>query len=173
MVQSTPDDLIEQLHHHRADIAICTEKLDQDDKLVVKPCYEWHHVAIVPRHHALAHGEITLARLAAFPILTYSTGFTGRSTIEKAFTSEGHELDITLSAADSDIFKTYVRLGLGAGIIAGTSFEPSVDNDLLAPDLSHLIPSSVTKFAYLKQLYLPTYLRYFIGELLASTAHIR
>ena len=167
MVQSSPDDLIRLLHHHRADIAICTEKLDEDDKLVVKPCYEWQHIAIVPRHHPLAQGDITLSRLASFPILTYSAGFTGRSTIEKAFKNAGQSLDITLSAADSDIIKTYVRLGLGVGIIAGTSFEPNNDHDLIALDLAHLIPRSVTKIAYLKHLYLPNYLKYFISELLA------
>jgi LysR family cys regulon transcriptional activator len=167
MVQASPDDLIQHLHHHRADIAICTERLDEDDKLVITPCYEWQHIAVVPRHHALAQGDITLGRLASFPILTYSPGFTGRSTIEKAFKNAGKELDITLSAADSDIIKTYVRLGLGVGIIASTSYEPSNDNDLVALDLSHLIPRSVTKIAYLKQLYLPSYLQYFIGELLA------
>lgn len=169
MVQSSPDELIEQLHHHKADIAICTERLDEDDKLVVTPCYDWQHIAVVPRHHPLAQGDITLGRLASFPILTYSQGFTGRSNIEKAFKNVGKELDITLSAADSDVIKTYVRLGLGVGIIAGTSYESSDDEDLVALDLSHLIPRSVTKIAYLKQLYLPSYLQYFINELLARS----
>lgn len=170
MMQSSPQDLVDQLHQHRADIAICTEKLDEDEKLVVQSCYEWQHIAVVPRHHPLAQGDVTLGRLAAFPILTYSQGYTGRSTIEKAFKSAGKALDITLSAADSDIIKTYVRLGLGVGIIAGTSYESRTDNDLIARDLSHLIPRSVTKIAYLKQLYLPTYLQYFISELLSKAA---
>ncbi|MGZ4958393.1 MAG: LysR substrate-binding domain-containing protein [Methylomonas sp.] len=166
MVQSSPENLIDLLHHHQADIAICTEKLAEDEKLVVRPCYEWHHIAVVPKDHPLAQGEITLQRLAAYPILTYSPGFTGRSTIEKAFGESGLELDITLAAADSDVIKTYVRLGLGVGIIAGTSYEPNKDSDLLALDLKHLIPGSMTKIAYLKQLYLPSYCRYFIEELL-------
>lgn len=166
MVQSSPENLINLLHQHQADIAICTEKLAEDDKLVVRPCYEWHHIAVVPKDHPLAQGEITLQRLAMQPILTYSPGFTGRSTIEKAFRDAGLELDVTLAAADSDVIKTYVRLGLGVGIIAGTSYEPTKDNDLLALDLSHLIPGSMTKIAYLKQLYLPSYCRYFIDELL-------
>lgn len=166
MVQSSPENLINLLHQHQADIAICTEKLAEDDKLVVRPCYEWHHIAVVPKDHPLAQGEITLQRLATQPILTYSPGFTGRSTIEKAFREAGLELDVTLAAADSDVIKTYVRLGLGIGIIAGTSYEPTKDNDLLALDLSHLIPGSMTKIAYLKQLYLPSYCRYFIDELL-------
>lgn len=170
MVQSSPDNLVNLLHRHQADIAICTEKLADDDKLVVKPCYEWHHVAIMPAGHRLADGEITLQRLSAEPILTYSPGFTGRSVIEKAFQNAHLPLDITLAAADSDVIKTYVRLGMGVGIIAGTSYEPGKDSDLLARDLAGLIPSSTTKIAYLKQLYVPNYCRYFIDELLAEAA---
>jgi LysR family cys regulon transcriptional activator len=171
MVQSSPEELIQQLHHHRADIAICTEKLDEDEKLIVKPCYEWQHIAVVPQDHPLAQGEITHERVASFPILTYSPGFTGRSNIEKSFRKAGKELDITLSAADSDIIKTYVRLGLGVGIIASTSYEPNNDKDLIALDLAALIPRSITKIAYLKHMYLPSYMKYFINELLSWATH--
>jgi DNA-binding transcriptional LysR family regulator len=100
--------------------------------------------------------------------LTYSQGFTGRSNIEKAFDTKGIELDVTLAAADSDVIKTYVRLGFGVGIIAGTSYEPVIDSDLVALDLAHLIPPSTTKFAYLKQSYLPSYARYFVEQLQTS-----
>jgi DNA-binding transcriptional LysR family regulator len=171
IVQSSPTNLIDLLHHHQADIAICTEKLDEnDDKLIINPCYEWHHVAVVPKDHPLAAGEITLERLAVFPILTYSKGYTGRSNIEKALTDSHIGLDITLEAADSDIIKTYVRIGLGVGIIAATAFEPQADEDLIARDLGHLIPPSVTRFAYLKQMYLPSFCRFFIDELLATAS---
>lgn len=169
MVQSSPDQLIDLLHRHQADIAICTEKLAEDDKLVLRPCYQWHHVAVVPHGHPLAQGQLTLQRLAEQPILTYSPGFTGRSAIEKAFQDAGLQPDVILAAADSDVIKTYVRLGLGVGIIAETSYEAPKDSDLVALDLSGLIAASVTKIAYLKQLYLPTYCRYFIDELLRQS----
>jgi LysR family transcriptional regulator, cys regulon transcriptional activator len=168
MVQSSPGELIQYLHHHRADIAICTEKLDEDEKLVVKPCYEWNHIAVAPPNHPLADGELSLHRLAQYPLLTYSQGFTGRSNIERAFREAGEKMDITLAAADSDIIKTYVRLGLGVGIISSMAYEPGGDGDLVALDLSSLIPRSVTKIAYLKHLYLPSYLKYFINELLSQ-----
>lgn len=168
MVQSSPGEIIDMLHHHKADIAICTEKLDVDEKLVITPCYDWHHIAVVPKNHPLTLGDITLERLASFPMLTYSPGYTGRSNIEKAFNNSGLGLDIMLSAADSDVIKTYVRLGLGVGIIASTSYEKDNDKDLQVLDLSHLVPRSRTKIAYLKQMYLPSYLQYFIGELLAQ-----
>jgi len=166
MVQSSPDNLIDLLHRHEADIAICTEKLAEDADLILRPCYEWHHVAVVPKGHALTEGKLNLQRLAGQPVLTYSPGFTGRATIEKAFCDAEVQPDIILAAADSDVIKTYVRLGLGVGIIAETSYEPNKDSDLVALELRHLIPALVTKIAYLKQLYLPSYCRYFIDELL-------
>ena len=95
-------------------------------------------------------------------------GYTGRSNIEVAFKKEGLEIDIILAAADTDVIKTYVRLGLGVGLIAGMAYDSLVDSDLVARDLSHLIPSSRTKIAYLKHNYLPLYSQHFIDELLIA-----
>ena len=166
MVQSSPDRLLAMLHDHEAEIAICTEKLADDDTLIIRPCYTWHHVAVFPNDHPLAEGELTLQRLCCYPILTYIPGFTGRSNIDKAFHDLGLEPDVVLAAADSDVIKKYVRLGLGIGIIADTAYETAQDQDLIVRDLGHLMPSLVTKIAYLKQLFLPSYCRFFIDELL-------
>ena len=171
--EASPEQLIEKLHTGKADIAICTEKVADDTYLMVKPCYEWFHSAIMPKEHPLAHGEITLARLASFPILTYSLGFTGRSNIEMAFKNSTTALDIVLSAADTDVIKTYVRLGLGVGIIAGMGYDSNIDHDLVARNLSHLIPCSRTKIAYLKKNYLPLYGQHFVDELLAAASEFK
>lgn len=168
MLQASPEQLVDQLHNHTADVAICTEKVTDDAALITKHCYEWHHAVVVPQNHPLASGEITRERLATFPILTYSFGYTGRSMIEKAFKETGLELDVILAAADTDVIKTYVRLGLGVGLIAAMAYDPINDQDLVARDLSHLIPRSITKVAYLKQNYLPLYSQHFIEELLLA-----
>jgi LysR family cys regulon transcriptional activator len=173
MDEASPEQLIDKLHTHKADIAICTEKVADDTYLMVKPCYEWHHVAVVPKGHPLGEGEISLDRLASFPILTYSFGFTGRSNIEMAFKNSVSELDIILSAADTDVIKSYVRLGLGVGIIAGMAYDEKIDTDFVARDLSHLIPSSKTKIAYLKNNYLPLYGQHFIDELIFAAEEMR
>ncbi|MEI7840159.1 MAG: LysR substrate-binding domain-containing protein [Methylococcaceae bacterium] len=172
MDEASPEQLINKLHTGKADIAICTEKVADDSYLAVKPCYEWHHAGIVPKNHPLAEGDISLERLAAFPILTYSFGFTGRSNIEAAFKNSASEFDIILSAADTDVIKTYVRLGLGVGIIAGMAYDKTLDADLVARDLSHLIPCSETKIAYLKNNYLPLYGQHFIEELVSAATEI-
>jgi len=173
MDEASPEQLVNKLHTGKADIAICTEKVADDAYLAVKPCYEWHHAAIVPKNHPLSDGEISLDRLAAFPILTYSFGFTGRSNIETAFKDSASELDIILSAADTDVIKTYVRLGLGVGIIAGMAFDKNIDSDLVTRNLSHLVPCSRTKIAYLKNNYLPLYGQHFIDELVIAAAEMQ
>ncbi len=168
MVQASPEQLIDQLHTRKADIAICTERVDQETDLVLEKCYDWHHAVIVPHAHPLSEGDISLARLASYPILTYNFGFTGRSAIDKAFKAEGLELDIVLAAADSDVIKTYVRLGLGVGLIADIAYDALTDQDLVVRSLAHLIPSSSTKVAYLKHNYLPLFSQHFIEELLVA-----
>lgn len=173
MLQSSPDQLIDQLHTRKADIAICTERVDQETDLVLEKCYEWNHAVVVPQQHPLSEGNISLERLASFPILTYSFGFTGRSNIESAFKNAGLELDITLAASDTDVIKTYVRLGMGVGLITSMAYDPLADWDLVARDLSHLIPSSRTKIAYLKHNYLPLYSQHFIDELLMAAKEIK
>ncbi len=172
MLEASPEQLINKLHAREADIAICTEKVAEDSDLAVKFCYEWHHAVVVPQRHPLSEGKLTLERLAAYPILTYSFGFTGRSSIETALKDAGMELDVILSAADTDVIKTYVRLGMGVGIIAGTAYDPIIDKDLVMRDLLHLIPSSKTKIAYLKNNYLPSYTQHFIDELLIAAVEL-
>lgn len=165
ILQASPEQLIDQLHARKADIAICTEKVDEIPDLVIENCYTWHHALVVPPQHPLSQGDISLERLAQFPILTYNLGYTGRSNIESAFRNKGLEIDIVLAAADSDVIKTYVRLGLGVGLISGMAYDPLTDMDLISRNLSHLIPSSRTKIAYLKHNYLPLYTQHFIEEL--------
>jgi DNA-binding transcriptional LysR family regulator len=173
MDEASPEELINKLHTGKADIAICTEKLAEDTYLAVKSCYNWQHVAIMPKTHPLCDVEVTLERLASFPILTYSVGFTGRSNIELAFEHSKTPLDIILSAADTDVIKTYVRLGLGVGIIAGMAYDSILDSDLVMRDLSTLIPRSKTKIAYLKNNYLPLYGQHFIEELLIAAQEMQ
>jgi LysR family cys regulon transcriptional activator len=172
MVQASPEQLIDQLHSGKADIAICTEKVDEVSDLIIETCYEWHHSAVVPNNHPLSEGDISLDRLAEFPILTYSFGYTGRSNIESAFKNAGLKLDVTLAAADTDVIKTYVRLGMGVGLIAGMAYDFLIDKDLVMRDLSHLIPRSRTKIAYLKHNYLPSFSQHFIEELLTAGREI-
>jgi LysR family cys regulon transcriptional activator len=122
----------------------------------------------VPPNHALAidagHGiTLTLARLAQFPIITYESGFTGRSHIDDAFRRQGIGFNVVLSAMDADVIKTYVDLGMGVGIIAGIAFDEARDSHLRAVDVRHLFASNMTRVALRRGSFLRSYVYDFIA----------
>lgn len=164
--QGSPRDLARAVVAGDADIAIATETLDQFPELVTQPLYRWFHCVVVPKGHPLASEKrLTLARIATFPLVTYDAAFTGRSALDSTFADAGLTTNIVLTAIDTDVIKTYVRHGLGVGIIAGVAFDSVRDTDLVALDGSKLFPERVTKLATRKGTYLRGYVRAFIDIL--------
>ena len=49
-----------------------------------------------------------------------------------------------LTARDADVIKTYVRIGLGVGIVASQAIDPKTDADLVVIDAAHLFESHLT-----------------------------
>ncbi len=167
--QGAPRELAEMVTSGRADIAIATETLDLYPDLVTVPLYRWHHCVIVPKSHPLAilkgaEQKLTLAQIAKYPLVTYDAAFSGRSALDTTFANAGVEIDVVLTAIDTDIIKTYVREGLGVGIIAGIAVDGS-DTDLVALDGAKLFPERVTKLAYRKNAYLRGFVRDFMDNL--------
>ena len=122
--QSAPDHIAEWVLSGKADIGIATEGLSLFPDLVSFPCYRWSHLIVVPDGHPLlAHSPIRLEDLAAYPLITYDVGFTGRGHIDAAFAAAGVQTDIVLTAMDSDVIKQYVTLGMGVGIVAEMAIE--------------------------------------------------
>lgn len=155
-MQGAPAELVRMLHDREADIAVCTEELDEDPSLETWGCYQWNHGIVVPKGHPLEKGDLTLERIADYPILTYVFGFTGRARIHDTFIQQGLTPNIALAATDTDVIKSYVRLGFGVGIIANMAMDDG-DDDLVLRDLSHCVPYSMTRIAYLKDKYLKVY----------------
>jgi len=86
MHQGTPMQISQMASDGTADFAIATEALELFTDLVMMPCFHWNRAILVPRDHPLCHeSKITLASVAAFPIVTYVYGFTGRSKLDEAF----------------------------------------------------------------------------------------
>lgn len=146
--QGTPQQMALMVESGEVDFVIATEGQHYYDNLVMLPCSRWNRAVIVKQDHALFKlaqlGSLTLEALANFPLITYVFGFTGRSQLDKAFLSRGLEPNVVLTAADADVIKTYVRSGLGVGIIARMAYEPELDADLKLLDASHLFDSSTT-----------------------------
>lgn len=165
MQQGTPAQIAEMAASGDVDFAIATEGLEHFSNLLLMPCYQWNRAVIVPKDHPLANidGPLTLAELARYPIVTYVFGFTGRSRLDEAFEHEGLTPKVVFTAADADVIKTYVRLGLGVGIVADMSYDPQTDADLVTVNASHLFSPSVTSIAFRRGTFLRGYMYRFVN----------
>lgn len=165
MNQGTPAQIAEMAADGEVDFAIATEGLESFPELITMPCYRWNRCVVVPKEHPLASvKKLTLEQLAEYPIVTYVFGFTGRSKLDEAFSLKGLEPRVVFTAADADVIKTYVRLGLGVGIVAGMAVDKLQDADLVVLDASHLFESSVTKIAFRRGTFLRGYMSAFLEQ---------
>ncbi|MGB2271403.1 MAG: HTH-type transcriptional regulator CysB [Pseudomonadales bacterium] len=163
MHQGTPMQISELAADGTVDFAIATEALELFSDLLMMPCYRWNRCVVVPKNHPLAQlSELTLEDVASYPIVTYVFGFTGRSKLDDAFFDHGLSPKVVFTAADADVIKTYVRLGLGIGIVAQMAFDETTDSDLVALDASHLFSSSITKIGFRRGTFLRGYMYDFV-----------
>ena len=159
--QGAPDQVARMVLDETAEIGIATESLSDYPELITLPCYEWEHVLVLPKDHPLASvANLQLSDLAREPIITYHPSFTGRTRIDKAFAAQHLTPRIALEAIDSDVIKTYVRLGMGVGIVAEMAVRDITDEDLLVRPAGHLFGRNLARIAFKKQ----AYLRQFVFE---------
>jgi LysR family transcriptional regulator, cys regulon transcriptional activator len=187
--QGVPGDVVRMLMDDVADVGIATEALAEHAGLISLPCYEWQHVLIVPPTHPLATAtRPTLAQLAAYPLVLYHPTMTGRSRIDHAFERANLKPVVALEAIDSDVIKTYVRVGLGVGIVtelavredatpagqaaqapAQANLESSHSSNIALPlawqPLGHLFGSNVTRVAFKRGAYLRSFVKTFAASL--------
>lgn len=156
--QGTAEQIADMLNEGQVDLAISTGSQDRFPHCTLLPCYEWYRRIIVPEGHPLTKAKtLTLARLSQFPIVTYVFNMSGPASLPQAFEAEGLEPDIALTARDADVIKTYVRLGLGVGIVAAMALHPTEDADLVSYDASHLFPRHLTWAGFRRGSYLRRY----------------
>ena len=166
--QGTPDQVAKMLIDEVAEVGIATESLVDYAELVTLPCYEWQHVVVMPADHKLAQVmQLTLADLAVEPIITYHPSFTGRTKIDAAFAAKKLSPRIALEAIDSDVIKTYVRTGLGIGIVAEMAVKDEPNGDLVIKPVGHLFGTNVARIAFKRSAYLRNFV-YTFAHLLSE-----
>jgi len=164
--QGTSEQIAEMVSSDRIDCAIATGSEQLFADLTLLPCYRWHRTVIVPRGHPLADGaRLTFKALATYPLITYTFSFTGPSSLYQAFARASLTPNIAITARDADVIQTYVRLGLGVGIVAHMAIEPD-DPDLVAIDASHLFAAHTTWIGFRRGTLLRRYM-YDFTQLLA------
>ena len=167
--QGAPDQVARMVIDEVADIGLATESLSNFDELVTLPCYEWHHAVVMPASHPLAQVErISLEDLAVLPLVSYHPSFSGRSRVDQAFAARGLKPDIVLEAIDADVIKTYVRIGLGVGIVAEAAVrDDPPGGDLVSRPVGHLFGQNVTRIAFKRGAYLRNFV-YAFAEMMSD-----
>jgi len=171
--ETSPSEIVAMLREGHADIGIATEALADIEDFAVFPWYTWHHAVVVPGAHPLARAHTTrdrqrkrklaLADIAAYPLVTYRDGFTGRASIDRAFAAAGLTPNIVMAALDADVIKTYVETGLGIGIIASMAFVAARDTGLALLDANDLFDGNTTVIAVRRGRFLRRYAYRFIA----------
>jgi len=165
--QGTSEQIAEMVAHDRIDCAIATGSEHLFSDLTLLPCYHWYRTVIVPRDHPLASGgKLSFRALAAYPLVTYTFSFAGPSSLHEAFARAGLTPNVAITARDADVIKTYVRLGLGVGIVARMAMSPEEDPDLVAIDASHMFAAHTTWIGFRRGTLLRKYM-YDFAQLLA------
>ncbi|QNN59180.1 CysB family HTH-type transcriptional regulator [Diaphorobacter ruginosibacter] len=166
--QATPHEVARMVIDEVAEIGMATESLADYPDLVTLPCYEWQHVLVMPSNHPLAQRErIGLEDIAHEPLVTYHPSFTGRGKIDAAFATRKLQPRIVLEAIDSDVIKTYVRLGMGIGIVAEMAMRDDPVGDLVVRPMGHLFGQNVARVAFKRGAYLRNFI-YKFAELLSD-----
>jgi LysR family cys regulon transcriptional activator len=170
--QGSPDQVARMLIDEVAEIGIATESLSDYEELVTLPCYEWQHVLVLPADHPLARKErVSLEDIAHEPLITYHPSYTGRTRIDHAFAQRKLTPRIALEAIDSDVITTYVRLGLGIGIVAEVAVRDlkpvEAGGDLAIRPMGHLFGQNVTRVAFKRGAYLRNFV-YKFAEFLSD-----
>ena len=167
--QGNPEQVAQMLIDEVAEIGLATESLSHFDELVTMPAYEWQHVVVLPASHPLAQLErLSLEDLALEPLITYHASFTGRTRIDQALAARRLPPNGVLAALDSDVIKTYVRLGLGVGIVAEMAVrDDPPGGDLVSRPAGHLFGQNVARVAFKRGVYLRSFV-YAFAEMMSD-----
>jgi LysR family cys regulon transcriptional activator len=167
--QGSPEQVARMVRDEVADIGLATESLADVPELVTLPCYEWRHAVVMPAGHPLSQLErISLEDLALLPLVSYHPSFSGRTRVDQAFATRNLKPNIVLEAIDADVIKTYVRVGLGVGIVAEIAVrDDPPGGDLVARPVGHLFGSNVTRIAFKRGAYLRNFV-YAFAEMLSD-----
>lgn len=162
--QGTSEQLAELVAANRVDFAIATGSRQLFPGLVLLPCFRWDRIILVPNGHPLTTvKQLNLSVLAGYPLVTYVFGTTGESSLKKAFAEQGLEPNVVFTARDADIIKTYVRMGMGVGIVAPMAYECQDQKDLTALSAEGLFPRVTTWLGFRRDSVLRRYMVDFVS----------
>ena len=101
---------------------------------------------LTKKDHPLASEKepLSLQALAKHPLITYVFRSKQDSSFLRAFAAESLEANVVFTARDADVIKTYVRMGMGVGVIAPMALQCEDLEDLYGSNAKGLFPTVTT-----------------------------
>jgi LysR family transcriptional regulator, cys regulon transcriptional activator len=158
------EEIVERLRAGAVDVAILSSSGAAPSGVFALPAYQWDRVVVVPKDHALAKlaRAPTLADIAAYPLISYESSLKPGSSFPRAFAAQGLTPNLACTARDADLIKTYVRAGMGVGILAAMAMESADRADLAVLPAVGLFERCTTWIAVRREAVLKRYLQEFI-----------
>ena len=143
-----------------ADLAISLPP-DNAEGLVTLPAYRLARCLVTPIGHPLLSARrLDLKAIAQYPLITYDDTFRGRRVVRQIFEDSGLQPTVALQAADPEICKTYVALGMGVAILPRIAYDETLDTALRVREAGHLFEDGIVN-VYLRR---GDYLRKFVYD---------
>lgn len=163
--QGTSEQIAALVGENRVDFAIATESRELFPELNLLPCFQWDRIVLTLQDHELAKDDeaLTLEKLAAHPLVTYVFSSSRESSFLRAFADQDLEPKVVFTARDADVIKTYVRMGMGVGVIAPMALQCEDLADLHAVCAKGLFPTLTTWLGFPRDRVLRQYMKEFIG----------
>ena len=144
LLASSDADVLGQLKE--ADLALISTAGSEPQGGVAVPLYRWRRVLLVPASHPLAalQRPPSLAELARHPLISYESSTQADSSLQRTFHAAGVAPQMAMTARDANLIKTYVRAGLGAGLLAEMAVDSGDDGDLRIMAAPAELPECIT-----------------------------
>jgi LysR family cys regulon transcriptional activator len=164
--QGTSEQIAQQVLDRQADFAIASGQSELFEDLVTLPIYSWERIILVTRDHPLASiKKPGLSDIVKHPIISYTYSFNEESSLGQVFSNAGVEPNVVFTAQDPDIIKTYVRKGMGIGIVSCMAYDQQRDKDLVAIDTGDLFPRLTTWVGFRRDRFLSDYMFSFLKRI--------
>lgn len=139
-------EVLQQLAQDGADLALISSAGPVPQGGLAVPLYRWHRVLLLPRSHPLAKLQRapTLQELSEHPLVSYESSTLADSSLQRAFATAGVEPKVAMTARDANLIKTYVRAGLGVGLLAEMAVGAREDGDLAILPAPRALPECTT-----------------------------
>lgn len=123
----------------------------------------WQRCFLMRPDHPLAEqNTISLADLSASHLVSYAPAQKDAALCLAFANSDLPLPKVVLASADTDIIKTYVREGVGLGLLAHTAYDEEADQDLVCRMATHLFPPEFTHVVLHQDVFLRGYMYDFL-----------